>query len=56
MFSIYYNKNNNSKLFEYLEKHDFEKVEIKENEFNEEFFKKKPIEFYNFLIEKIAEL
>ncbi len=33
-----------------------EKVEIKENEFNEEYFKKKPIEFYNFLIEKIAEL
>ena len=27
MFSIYYNKNNNSKLFEYLEKHDFEKVQ-----------------------------
>ena len=27
MFSIYYNKNNNSKLFEHLEKHDFEKVQ-----------------------------
>jgi hypothetical protein len=37
-------------------KKDYEKVEIKENEFNEEYFKKKPIEFYNFLIEKIAEL
>ncbi len=31
-------------------------VEIKENQFNEEYFKNKPIEFYNFLIEKIAEL
>ena len=31
-------------------------VETKEIEFNEEYFKKKPIEFYNFLIEKIAEL
>jgi len=37
-------------------KQDYEKVEIKENEFNEEYFKKKPIEFYNFLIEKFAEL
>ncbi len=37
-------------------KQDYEKVEIKVNEFNEEYFKKKPIEFYNFLIEKIAEL
>jgi len=37
-------------------KQDYEKVEIKENEFNEEYFKKKPIEFYNFLIEKVAEL
>jgi len=38
-------------------KQDYEKFEIKENEFlNEEYFKKKPIEFYNFLIEKIAEL
>ncbi len=37
-------------------KQDYEKVEIKENEFNEEYFKKKPVEFYNFLIEKIAEL
>ena len=27
MFSIYYNKNNNSKLFEHLEKHHFEKVQ-----------------------------
>ncbi len=37
-------------------KQDYEKVEIKENEFNEDYFKKKPIEFYNFLIEKFAEL
>jgi len=37
-------------------KQDYEKVDIKENEFNEEYFKKKPVEFYNFLIEKIAEL
>ncbi len=37
-------------------KQDYEKAEIKENEFNEDYFKKKPIEFYNFLIEKIAEL
>jgi len=37
-------------------KQNYEKVEINENEFNEDYFKKKPIEFYNFLIEKIAEL
>jgi len=37
-------------------KQNHEKVEIKENEFNEEYFRKKPVEFYNFLIEKIAEL
>jgi len=37
-------------------KQDFKKVEIKEKEFNEDYFKKKPIELYNFLIEKIAEL
>ena len=37
-------------------KKDYKKFEITENEFNEEYFKKKPIEFYNFLIEKIAEL
>jgi len=36
-------------------KKDYKRVEIKENKFNEEYFKKKPIEFYNFLIEKIAE-
>ncbi len=36
-------------------KQDYEKVEIKENVFNKKNFKKKPIEFYNFLIEKIAE-
>ncbi len=35
---------------------DYEKVEVKENEFNKEYFKKKPIELYNFLIEKVAEL
>ena len=27
MFSIYYNKNNNSNLFEYLEKNNFQKVQ-----------------------------
>ncbi|MDA9701136.1 IMS domain-containing protein [Prochlorococcus sp. AH-736-L23] len=37
-------------------KKDYKKVEIKEKEFNEEYFKKKPLEFYNFLIEKFAEL
>ncbi|AIQ95597.1 hypothetical protein EW14_1588 [Prochlorococcus sp. MIT 0604] len=37
-------------------KQNYEEFEVKENEFNEEFFKKKPIEFYNFLIEKFAEL
>ena len=37
-------------------KQGYEKVETKEIEFNEEYFKKKPIEFYNFLIEQIAEL
>ncbi len=37
-------------------KRDYEKVEIKGYDFNEEYFKKKPIEFYNYLIEKIAEL
>jgi len=37
-------------------KQAYEKVETKEIEFNEEYFKKKPIEFYNFLIEKFAEL
>jgi len=37
-------------------KQGYEKVETKEIEFNEVYFKKKPIEFYNFLIEKIAEL
>ncbi len=37
-------------------KQDYKEVEVKENEFNGESFKRKPIEFYNFLIEKIAEL
>ena len=27
MFSIYYNKNNNSNLFKHLEKNDFQKVQ-----------------------------
>jgi len=36
-------------------KHIYEKVKVNENEFNEEIFNKKPIEFYNFLIEKVAE-
>ena len=37
-------------------KQDYEKVEIKKNEFSKDYIKTKPIEFYNFLIEKIAEL
>ncbi|EEE39718.1 IMS domain-containing protein [Prochlorococcus marinus] len=37
-------------------KQDYQDDEVKENELNEEFFKKKPLKFYNFLIEKIAEL
>ncbi len=37
-------------------KQAYEKVEVKENELIEASFKKKPIEFYNFLIETIAEL
>jgi len=37
-------------------KQGYEEVDTKEIEFNEEYFKKKPIELYNFLIEKIAEL
>jgi len=37
-------------------KQDYEEVEIKNKEFNEEFFKKKPVEYYKFLIEKINEL
>ncbi len=36
-------------------KRDYEELEVKEKEFNGELFKKKPIEFYNFLIEKCAE-
>ena len=34
----------------------YEKLDIQENKFNEEIFKNKPIAFYRFLIEKIAEL
>jgi len=37
-------------------KQDYEEIQIKDKVFNEQLFKKKPIEFYNFLIEKIAEL
>ncbi|ABV51128.1 Conserved hypothetical protein [Prochlorococcus marinus str. MIT 9215] len=37
-------------------KQDYQDDEVKENELNEELFKKKPLVFYNFLIEKIAEL
>ena len=37
-------------------KQEYEKLDIQENKFNEEIFKNKPIEFYKYLIEKIAEL
>ena len=37
-------------------KQAYEKLDIQENKFNEEIFKNKPIEFYKYLIEKIAEL
>ena len=37
-------------------KQEYEKLDIQQNKFNEEIFKNKPIEYYNFLIEKIAEL
>ncbi len=37
-------------------KKEYEKRDIQENEFNDEISKNKPIEFYKFLIEKIAEL
>ena len=34
----------------------YEKFDVQEEKFSEEIFKNKPIEFYNFLIERIAEL
>ena len=34
----------------------YEKFDMQEEKFSEEIFKNKPIEFYNFLIERIAEL
>ncbi len=37
-------------------KQDYEEIQIKDKVFNQQLFKKKPIDFYNFLIEKIAEL
>ena len=37
-------------------KQEFEKLDIQENKFNEEIFKNKTIDFYKYLIEKIAEL
>jgi len=37
-------------------KKDYDKLEIQEDKFNEEIFKNKSIDFYKFLIEKIAEI
>jgi len=37
-------------------KQDYENLDIQENKFNEEIFKKKSIDFYKYLVEKIAEL
>ncbi len=37
-------------------KQEYEKPDIQENKFNEEIFKNKSIDFYKYLIEKIAEL
>jgi len=37
-------------------KQEYEKIVVQENKFNEEIFKNKSIEFYRYLIEKIAEL
>jgi len=37
-------------------KQDYEKLDIQENKFNEEIFKNKSLDFYKYLIEKIAEL
>ncbi len=36
-------------------KQEYERPDIQENKFNEEIFKNKPIEFYKYFIEKIAE-
>ena len=37
-------------------KQEYEKLDFQENKFNEEIFKNKSIDFYKYLIEKIAEL
>ena len=37
-------------------KKEYEKLDLQENKFNKEIFKNKPIEFYRYLVEKIAEL
>ena len=37
-------------------KQEFQKIDTQENKFNEEIFKNKTLDFYKFLIEKIAEL
>ena len=37
-------------------KHEYEKIDIQANKFNEEIFKNKLVEIYKYLIEKIAEL
>ncbi len=37
-------------------KQEYEKSDIKENKFNKEIFKNKPIDFYKYFIEKFAEL
>jgi len=37
-------------------KQEYEELDIQENKFSEDIFKNKPIDFYKFLIEKIAEL
>ena len=36
-------------------KQEYEKLDVQENKFNEEILKNKPIEFYRYLIEKLAE-
>ncbi len=37
-------------------KKEYQKLDLDEDKFNEEIFKNKPIEFYKYLIEKIAEI
>ncbi len=37
-------------------KKEYEKLDLQENEFDEDIFKNRPIEFYRYLVEKIAEL